>query len=231
MKIKLNIPKNTRNITICSSKRPHRLVYTIDSYLKTKSEISQLIVYVSTDDPLLNDYKLDSVNYIIGEYKTLVEVTNHVSCNVLPGFDYYSEVNDDHIYRTVGWDEKLIDAIETNGNGWGMSYGRTQNLPTAIMLSGKIVKTLGYFFYSEFKHQYIDNYLKDITEGIQKKFFVPNVFIEHCHPGFGKAPDDSIYKISSGGEQGEYGRRVYSEWSANKKTDTINKLLLEMAKN
>ena len=229
MKVKLNIPKNTRNITICSSKRPHRLKDTIASYLATRSDFSQLVVYVSTDDPLINEYNLNDVNYIIGPYRTLVEVTNHISCNVLPDFEYYSEVNDDHIYRTNKWDESLIHAIETHGQGWGMSYGYTQHLPTAIMMSGNIVKTLGCFFYREFKHQYIDNYLKDITEGIHRKFYVKDVFVEHCHPGFGKAQQDEIYAVSNGDEQSKYGLRVYTEWCRDKKVADINKLLSAIA--
>lgn len=223
MKVKINIPKNTRNITICSSKRPHRLKDTISSYLSTRSDFSQLIVYVSDDDPLLSEYQLNDVNFIIGPYRTLVEVTNHISCDVLPDFPYYSEVNDDHIYRTPAWDKKLIEALEATG-GWGMSYGFTQNLPTAIMLSGNIVKTLGYFFYPKFKHQYIDNFLKDITQGIGRMIYVPDVFIEHCHPGFGKAQQDKIYEISNGGEQTQYGKTVYDEWCRSVRANDINKL-------
>jgi len=220
-------PAQLTLLTMCSSKnRPSRLKEMLDSFHATRSAGTEILVYVSEDDPGLNEYKkyLGEYNHIIGPNRSMSEVLNHICTELYPDVKYYSELNDDHICRTKEWDRLMINAIEKAG-GWGITYGQTRHLPTAIMVSGNIIRTLGYIFYPELKHLYIDNYIEDLGKGIGKLIYVPEVNIEHMHAHFGMARHDDTYERVYSNEQNIIGLKAYENWKRNKKDEDIIKLM------
>jgi len=94
-------------------------------------------------------------------------------------------INDDIIFRTKGWDKILINVIENKGKGWGIAYGddctnnHRYNLPTFGLVSGNIVRTLGYIYPRELLALFGDTFLLDIGRAIGKLFYCPDVIIEH----------------------------------------------------
>jgi protein-L-isoaspartate O-methyltransferase len=204
----------------------------VESFYATRSPGTELVVYVSEDDPSLKEYQkiLRDANCVTGKSLTMCEVLNHVSCDLFPGIPYYQEVNDDHVYRTSGWDKILMSAIESRGKGWGIAYGFTEHLPTAVMVSGNIVRTLGYFCYDKIKHMYLDNYLKELGEGIGRFFHVPEVMIEHMHVAFGKGPQDDVYIQVYNAQNTALGEQAYHDWANNHKSQDIGKVLAEIGK-
>lgn len=233
----------TRLLSICPSRsRPEKLAYMLKTFDETKSEGTEMVVYVADDDPRLKEYipVLDGRDYRIGPRKTIVEVNNYFTTEVYPGLPYYQEVNDDHAYRTKGWDEKLIHVIEFHGLGWGIACGEDtvhkhwQNIkhPSAALISGNIVRALGYFFWPKLKHLGCDGFIRDIGEGIDKLFYVPDVRIEHLHfvnkkADFDKDPNySSIYTK----EATEYMEGVILEWQRDFKWRDINRIKDAMEK-
>ena len=213
-----------RLLTICPSRiRPDRLSQMMRSWDETQSGNCDIVVYVDENDPKVNEYKniklKSNQNILYGERKHLVSVLNYC-CSIYPDYEYYNEINDDHIYRTNDWDEKLINLIKTKGNGWGISFGKSlifpdnnpDPLPSGIVISGNIIKALGYIVTPLLQHTYTDDYYRALGKGIDKYFKDNDVIIEHCHVIRGKAEMDDNYKWVMSTEQMDYGLNKYKEW-------------------
>jgi len=227
---------NNKLLTICTTRiRPHRITEMLESFDRTKS-IADMVIYVADDDPCLEEYKkvLEGRNYIIGVRRHLVGAENYISAYLYPDYQYYQGINDDHVYHTPQWDEILINDIEIKGKRWGVACGRDLmhdedwdkgKLPSAPVVSGNIVRTLGYLNWPELQHVYSDDYLRDIAQGINCFFRNDNVIIEHKHCLNGKAPWDDNYRWVTGEEQLAYGKKIYEDWVKYHKDDTVKRLL------
>lgn len=220
------IPDNTNLLVMCSSKnRSYKLKEMLESFYSTKSDGTEIVIYVSKDDKELNNYLpiLEKEKHIVGEPKTMVQVLNYFSCELFPNIKYYAEVNDDHIYRTPKWDEKFISSAESNG-GWGWFSGYTQHLPTAIFVTGNIIRALGYFFPPCFVHTHIDDLLLDYRE-INLLFSLPSIIIDHMHASFGKAGIDENFRWVYSHQQMRYGEEALQYWRTHQKESDFKKIV------
>lgn len=192
-------PGGPKILIICPTReRADRCAIMLDSFLSTRQGNTEIICYVDELDPQADQYRRmfserssPNITYQFGPRLTLVQICNKFSSEMEA--DFYGDVNDDHIYRTPGWDLKLMAAIQANG-GTGLAYGRTENLPGATMVSANCIRALGYYYPPCFHHQYADNVQRDIYTRLGMMFYVPEVWIEHCHPAFGKAKMDHTYQ-------------------------------------
>jgi hypothetical protein len=227
-------------LAMCSSRnRPKELVRMLDSFDATHTEgLSEIRVYISEDDPHLSEYRAIPEKYLtrclFGPHKYLVEVNNFFSTITYPGLEYYQEINDDHIYHTPGWDQKLIKVIEEKGQGWGYAFGSNgidQN-PGGTVMSGNMVRTLGWFDPPELRHSMTDAARVAIGKWIKRLFYVDEVFIEHrCwHDGlhgFGvKAPWDENMKFVYGNEEISYGIQMAQKHKFDEDVAKLNKAIL-----
>ena len=206
----------------------------LKSFDKTKSEGTDMVIYVADNDTRIDEYKvvLSGRNVIYGPDRgCLVEVLNYLVL-LYPDYEYYSEVNDDHVYITKGWDEKLMKAIEDKG-GWGVACGNDlvtkdwyhMRHPSATMISGKIIRALGYFTWPKLKHFASDDYHRDLGEGINALIHLPEVIIEHrCWHAAGKAENDEVYEAVYSDEAFNYGNDVYRDWKNGPGVNEINRL-------
>ena len=225
----MDIPQldpDVKLLTMCSShQRPDRVQTMIQTFNETKNKETELVIYVSENDIKIDDYRksLVGTKHIIGPYKTMVQVLNFLSCDCYPDMLYYQEVNDDHAYRTKDWDRKMMKAIDDK-KGWAVAYGWTQNLPTAIMMSGKLVKTLGFFLPPQFIHTYVDDFICELSNELNLLVHLPEVVIEHMHPGFGKAVVDENYKWVYSMEQMTIGGQILNEWRSKYRANDIQRV-------
>ena len=235
-------------LIMCSTRRrPHKLKIMLLSFFKTKSDFTRMVVYISEEDPKLEEYKKIikrfkyNIEFIIGKERNyLVTVLNYLSTELYPNFKYYGEVNDDHIYRTKDWDKRLIKEIVDKGNGWGIACGDNSisedwNIwqhPGAFIMSGNIVRTLGYFTYPLLRHFWSDEYHKHLGLGINRLFYVPEVIIEHMcwHATPHKAEEDDNTKEMYSNESKKYGIEMFNKWKKEQYESDINKLKTAMAK-
>lgn len=220
------IPDSTNLLVMCSSKnRPQKLKEMLKSFYFTKSDGTEIIIYVSQNDKELDNYLpiLANEKHIIGESKTMVQVLNYFSCDLFPNIKYYAEINDDHIYRTPNWDKKFIASAESKG-GWGWFSGYTQNLPTAVFVTGNIIRALGYFFPPQFIHTHVDDLLLDYKE-INLLFSLPTIIIEHMHASFGKSEVDENFKWVNSHQQMRHGAEALHYWRTHQKETDFKKIL------
>jgi hypothetical protein len=192
------------------------------SFVETKEGANSfLVAYVYENDPMVESYKkidlsgMSCVDIVYGKDRCMVEVLNYLSTDLLFDADFYSEVNDDHVFITQGWDMKMIDAITRKNNGFAIAYGKTENLPTATMCSGSVVRGLGYFFPPEYKHSWVDNWLVSIGFETNILTYLPDVIVEHRHHAFGLSAKDSVYNYAE--QDYSNGKEVFERWLASKK--------------
>lgn len=213
----------------------------LESFDLTKSEGTEIVIYVSEDDPCLEDYKpiLKDRNHEIGPRKTLVEVDNYFSCGVYPDIPFYGEINDDHVYITHAWDKKLMEVIDFYGAGWGLACGNDTvhknwfgvKHPSGAVISGNIIRVLKCFILPGLRHLGADGYLRDITEPFERLYFVPDVIIEHRHFVNKKADfnTDPNYKFIYTSEEEDHKNKTLNRWRHLKMSDDLKELSRAMA--
>lgn len=207
-------------IMVASRIRPHKLTEMLASFEQTKSPGTEIAIYLSEDDPRLEEYKkfIGAYTHIIGPRKCQAEVFNTFPLTY-PGIKFYGTVNDDHVYLTRGWDNIFTEAIEIQGHGWGMACGndmltdwsRFQH-PGAEIMSGNVVRTLGYYVWPEFRHIGIDYANGLLFSTLNKLFHFTDIIIEHRHVSNNKAMQDDNYKWIYGEEEQNYGHQKEVEY-------------------
>ena len=218
-------------LIICPSRiRPDRIQEMLKSFDETKSDFTDMVIYISHDDPRLEEYKvaLKDRNYIIGDRLPVSHVYNFCAAKY-PDYEYYGEVCDDHVYRTKYWDKIFIDEIEKHG-GWGMAWGwgtihlKATRLPSAMVMSGNIVRALGFFSTPVITKAYNDRFALDLADALNFGFYLPDVVVEHRHVLNSKAPMDDNYKWVLSQETMEIGKQQYNEWREKYMADDIRRV-------
>lgn len=234
----------TRLLSICTSfRRPTMLMDMLKSWKATRSEGSEMMIYLHEDDPLLEEYGRliqeyieengEDWAFIIGPHRQLAEVLNYISFEVFPNFKYFQIICDDHIYRTNGWDLKLIEAFEKKSNGWGFACGRDLinndkwdlcEHPSAEIWSAKQAKLLGYAYPRNMKHLHLDYYTKTLGKAVGGLVFVPEVIIEHLWYGGCDKPMDQNIKDKYNTEQIAMADAAFAEWKSKEMQTAIDKI-------
>tara|TARA_R110002020_G_C16318711_1_gene774588 strand:+ start:109 stop:828 length:720 start_codon:yes stop_codon:yes gene_type:complete len=169
------------------------------------SNFLKVYFYVDEDDydslKFLSNYvsrsKLPHVDYLIGPRIIMSDMIN----KLYPMTDEFILFcgADDIVFKTPGWDEILIDAVEKVEDGIGLFYGddlvtteHASDFATHPVLTRKWVEVLGYLSPPYFSCDYADTWLNDIASAVNRKFKLPFIN-EHMHPTVGKAAYDSTY--------------------------------------
>ena len=216
-------------LTMCSTfQRPELFLRMVKSYQQTaKSPESRLVAYVSTEDPKIEEYKKlilperTSIEY--GPKKTMVQVLNYFSCEKYREYNYYSEVNDDHVFVTPGWDIAMMKAIDKKYNGMSIAYGKTESLPTATMHGAKLVHGLGYFFPPIYEHMLVDFWIIEVNIATDIMVYLPDVVVDHLHPVFKKGVWDDTYQDGEN-ELNRISNDIHKNWMIKNKNDDIQKI-------
>jgi hypothetical protein len=109
-------------------------------------------------------------------------------------YEYLAFMGDDHRPMTKAWDTELAGGIgERDGVAYGNDLLQRQNLPTAVLMSASIVRSIGYMAPPELIHMYMDNFWKMLGQDLNHLIYRDDVIIEHLHPIAGKAQNDAGY--------------------------------------
>ena len=96
--------------------------------------------------------------------------------------EHLGSFGDDHVPVTAGWDRLLIEKIERDSAGMGMSYPNDKlrtDIPEAVVISAPIVAALGWMANPVCDHWFIDNTWNDLGRGAGCLSFCPDVIVEH----------------------------------------------------
>lgn len=203
--------------------RPDSVKRTVNSMAETMIANTRLIVVIDIDDPLAGAYvkALDNPGpwaslYVQSGAKKLNPILNYVAPMYAPFCDYIGFMGDDHVPRSVGWDDRLISAI---GPMAGVAYAddllQSENLPTSVVMSAVIVRALGYMAPPRLWHMYMDNFWKQLGNDLGNLNYCSAVVIEHLHPFAGKAASDEGYQRVNAQEVYDHDSAAYHEFLEN----------------
>lgn len=216
-------------LVLCPSRsRPQEAARMIESFHRT-ALISRLRLYLDMDDPCLNEYFniAGKTPILIDFRRTITDIFNSHWMAAPANFRYFSCSNDDFIYRTEGWDLKLVERIKAR-KGIGIAYGNDgcagSALPTTSIISREIVEILGWLQLPTLKHLYGDTVWKIIGEESGCLFYDQNVHIEHMHVFAKKAKNDAIYERTNSKEMYEHDESAFKHWLCNDRILDVKKV-------
>ncbi len=226
-----------RLLCICSSRTyPFRLRNMLKSYQETRTiGLSKMVVYIWDQDPKIEEYKkvikefnCPYIEFILDKPRFMTQVLNYVS-KLYPDYDYYQNINDDHYYAVKEWDKKMLRPLDENG-GWGIAYCKgkeNKHNPNAEIISGKIVRTLGYYFYPKYRQFGIEPFV--ISLGNETGFFLVPEVIEHRCINIGFGEKDETWKFIYSPKESLHARKASEEWKLVKEKE-FEKLRKEITK-
>ena len=135
-------------------------------------------------------------------------------------------MGDDHRPRTVGWDERVLSAMERDWRSvvYGDDLLQGRNLATHVFMSSELVRRLGYFNPPSIRHMYIDNFWMTIGTNMASLTFLEDVVIEHMHPLAGKAEWDQGYSEVNAPERYEADKRAFDAYLRTELVSDLMKL-------
>jgi hypothetical protein len=166
---------------------------------------------------------LNNVKVVIAERMGMNGTLNHWASWFSPDYDYICFMGDDHLPRTGGWDTKLTEAIGTDA---GIAYGNDllqgENLPTAVVMSSKIIRALGFMSPPALKHLFLDNFWLAMGNALGNVNYLPEVIIEHMHYINGKAEHDERYAAVNNAEMHNADEAIFAEYITGKFLDDVD---------
>lgn len=208
-------------LVICPTReRPGKLREMIESFQRT-AVMSELRIIIDYDDPKYNEYiniivehNLTSCIRTSAERKTTTDFINRAYRSE-PIFDFYSVTNDDFVYHTPEWDQKLTEEIKAHGN-IGIAYGDDGlagvNMPTTSVISGEIIRAVGWLQLPSLRHLYGDNTWRTVGQSANILRYRPDVKIEHRHPYSGKVDRDGTFERTNHDETYAHDIVAYRDW-------------------
>jgi hypothetical protein len=125
----------------------------------------------------------DALHAVLDPRGTLTEKLNHAADGLKDTYGVLFWAGDDHVFRTPGWDQILLKALEEMG-GTGVVYPddkRRADIPEIWAATSDIVDTLGWFANPAVNHYYIDNSWAEIGLRTGLVRYVPDAVVEHLH--------------------------------------------------
>lgn len=185
---------------------------------------ADLMIALDDDDPELDHYRdvvrngalllPDQLKLHVGPRERLGPTLNTVALREMNHYGALGFLGDDHVPRTVGFDVELERALRTSELAYGNDLLQGAMLPTAIVMTSRLVRTLGWMVPPGLVHLYIDNAWLDLGRELGITY-LPDVVIEHMHPVNGKAEWDVGYREVNSGEQTTADGNAYHRWRAN----------------
>lgn len=211
-------------LMICPSRgRPQNVDRLITGW-SVLADDADLLVAVDQDDPELDHYVdvirrgqhllADRLRLRIGPRERLGPTLNTVALREMNRYGALGFLGDDHVPRTVAFDREFVQALKTHEMVYGNDLLQGAGLPTAIAMTSRLIRTLGWMVPPGLVHLYIDNAWLDLGREVGITY-LPDVVLEHMHPVNGKAEWDDRYREVNSMEQTSADGNAYHLWRAN----------------
>lgn len=227
--------------------RPLRLNEFMNSVLGYAHSPDQVMMfnYIDHTDPKLEEYKSllagyyrpSSVVNVYGEEKSVSKSWNDLASMAHEwGADVFIMGNDDLVYRTMDWDQKLKYELAKYPDeiycAWMEDKINGERHCAFPIVSRKWYDTLGYFTPGVFHFGYNDTWLFDIARRIDRLHFLPHIVAEHMHGPSGKAPMDDTYARNRTQERGNLYEKdlvIFNNTNCNRQEDAkkLMKVMLD----
>lgn len=221
--------------------RPANAVRLIEHFNATSTADARLLFILDDDDPDLFHYRkvlsspdLDGqrFSYIVGPRLRLGPTLNRYAPDYAQHFETIGFMGDDHVPETPGWDRALIDETKrTRGISYGNDMVHGPGLPTAVLMHSSIINALGYMVPPGLIHMYLDNFWRDLGNGLGALTYRGDVVVRHVHPIVQGAPWDAGYEEVNGfmGPDGDRYREYVAAGNFQEDVDSVRRHQTELA--
>jgi hypothetical protein len=199
--------------------RPENAARLTTAFRETTTLGAVAVFVADNDDPALSEYRalLDKgriPRLLVQEGPGghgLCQPLNWAARRYSSVYDYVGFMGDDHLPRTVGWDDEMakeLDSLEPR-IAYGNDLLQGANLPTAVFMQSRMILATGGMAPQAMRHLYLDNYWKELGEAVGGLRYRDDVIIEHLHPVAGKASMDAGYARVNAPEADSYDRTAW----------------------
>ena len=176
-----------------------------DSVVATTTKLRRLevVLYVDEDDPesrKISRHELSIVKIVGRRDETMGNMNR--ACYEASHGRYVMLINDDAVFRTTGWDTRVLEAAARFPDGISLIYGNDldqgEAVPTFPIVSRAACELIGELCPRGYRNLHIESHLLDIFKrlarlGYYRICYLEDVIFEHMHHVVGKAVVDSIY--------------------------------------
>jgi len=173
--------------------RPKLAYRLLKSIRETTSNIDKIevVLYLDEDDADSQqiDYPGVPLLKIVGNDKNMGVIIN--KCYDKSQGKFIMLINDDMIFRTKNWDDKIINEFANFSDGIAIIYGNDlyygKRVPTFPILSRIACEIMGHVCPVEYKKHCIESHLFDIFTrladlGHNRRIYLPKVVFERTSP-------------------------------------------------
>jgi hypothetical protein len=208
---------NKLAIAVPSRGRPHNLKRLSDALKNTCTGNYQLMARLDNDDPALGEYlEIDDIQFLVGDRIFFTSSVNELA-QIADEEDYthIAILGDDVLPETVGWDEKMISAL--NGE-LGVVYGSDgledlhgPDLPTHVVVPIEMYQKLGWIGLPTSRHLFLDNAWRELGK-LTNFIYLKDVKLTHLHRWNKSAPNDETYEEANDKVKREEDRLAFETW-------------------
>jgi len=210
-----------RMLTIIPTRGRNANAIRLFEAINATADFTEVVFAVDADDVatynglMAETAGLNNVKVVIAERMGMNGTLNHWALWFAPDYDYICFMGDDHLPRTGGWDTKLAEAIGTDpGIAYGNDLLQGENLPTAVVMSSRIIRATGFMSPPALKHLFLDNYWLAMGKALGNANYLPDVILEHLHYTNGKAEHDERYAAVNTVEMHNGDQAIFAEYLA-----------------
>src|SRR6185437_16173265 len=176
-------------LVVHSRGRPRNIKRLMTAMQHTCQGETDLVVGLDIDDPTNIEYRRSGVEFMLSSHhQQVVAWINHMATAWSRTYRAIGHIGDDNVPSTAGWDLRVMEALQEVPMCFADDLYPSRprgTLPCHIFMRSEIIRTLGYMGPPAFKSMYVDNVWLAWGAAIGIKF-LPDVIIEHMHPGAGK---------------------------------------------
>lgn len=204
-------------ITVPSRGRPHNLRRLSEALNKTCTGDYELLARIDSDDPKASEYlDIKDAQIIIGDRIFFTLSLDELAQNALEiGFTHLAILGDDVLPETIGWDEKMIQALN---NKLGVVYGSDglerlhgEDLPTHVVVPIEMYKRLGWIGLPGSRHLFCDNAWRELGK-LTQFIYLKDVKLTHLHRWNKTAPNDQTYEEANDKVKRELDKKAFEDW-------------------
>lgn len=215
------------SVLVPTRNRPDGVRRLLDSAYATAKTDVEFVFYVDDDDDsstaIMGEY--DDVSITIGPRIVLSEMWN--ACATLARHDVMMHCGDDIVFRTDGWDERVLDEFDQYGDKIIFVHGRDGyqdgRVGTHGFLHRNWIDAVGYFVPPYFSSDYNDLWLTEVADALHRRRYVPTIYTEHMHPVIGKGTWDQTHQERLKRHQQDDVAKIYRD-TAPQRAEDVRKL-------
>jgi len=189
-------------LLVPSRGRPARARAMYDSVLATAIEDVDVRFLVDADDPEREEYQASGVPMAVMTERIGYTASLNLAARLRwDDAEILGAFGDDVLFRTVGWDLAVREALREPGIAYGNDLVHAAGHPTAVWMSSSIAKALGWLALPYSWHLWVDDAWKALGAASGTLRYLPEDIVEHMHPAVGKAELDDTYRSVYDGDR------------------------------